>query len=56
MWNGIEELARIRRQELLAEAARERLARSARARPCDETRPWIDRLPTRREPLSETVR
>jgi len=31
MWNTTEELARIRRQELLAEASVERLAKAARA-------------------------
>jgi hypothetical protein len=34
-----EDLARIRRQELLIEASVERLARAARARPCDGSVP-----------------
>jgi hypothetical protein len=57
MWNGTAELARIRRQELLAEAASERLARAARAKPGHPARMSMDVAGgPKSRPVSETVR
>ena len=55
MWNGIAELANIRRQELLAEASAERLARATRTVRADGMTPSADVLPAKRRRLSETV-
>jgi hypothetical protein len=55
MWNVSAELARIRRQELLNEAATERLARAAQAARCDANGLPADLLRTRQRRVSESV-